>query len=154
MDDNSPYQASQTVPPIAASRPDTLGLPQNIARPIKHMWVLGFILSGFALVFSAILTVMMYRQFQHGDASLVMALFTVGGALLDALVFSGLAWGVRRRSRVAACILLGYYLVGQALFLTLGAGFVMFRLALITVVSIVFIRGTRATFAYHRHLSR
>jgi hypothetical protein len=151
MDDNSPYQASRTAPPIATSRQDTPGLPRNIARPIKHMWMLGFILAGFALVFSAILTVMMYRQFQHGEASLVMAFFTVGGALLDAVVFSGLAWGVRRRSRAAACILLGYYLVGQVLFLTQGVGYVLFRLVLITVVSIVFIRGTRAVFAWHRH---
>jgi hypothetical protein len=153
MDDNSPYQASPlaTAPQVQvqANR-----LPREITGPIKHMWVLGFVLAGFALTGTVILAVVMYRQFQHGDASLVMALFTVGSVLLDAVMFSGLSWGVRRRSRAAACVMLGYYLIGQALFLTQGLSFVAVRLAIITVVLIVFIRGARATFAYHRYRMR
>lgn len=154
MEAQSPYQASHAAMQVADPPRRAHGLPKRIGTPIKHMWVLGFVLAGFALLFSALLGFTMYRRFLLGDVSLVAVLLTAGTMFADGVVYSGLAWGVRRNSRVAASCLLGYYLVGQAMFMMQDLGYAIVRVAIIVVVTTVFVRGTRASFAYHRHRHR
>lgn len=155
MEDNSPYQASLTPPPISAKeqRP-AIEVPGEITRPIKYLWVMGFIMSGVALLVALIVFNSMYQGFKRGDVAGLAVILAVGGLFLDAVVYAGLSWGIRRKSRAAACILFGYYLVGQALFTMQNIGSLMFRLSIMAIVLIFLYRGTRATFAYHRHVTQ
>jgi hypothetical protein len=154
VEEHSPYQASDatTVPDDAQLRANRL--PQDISGPIKTMWVTGYVMATFALLISLILAFMMFRRLELGDVSTVEVLLTAGGAMLDAVVFAALSWAIRRHSRIAAWSILGYYLVGQALFLMQSSGAALFRLAVVTAVLIIFIRGLIAMNAYHRHLRR
>ncbi|WP_313343554.1 hypothetical protein [Stenotrophomonas sp.] len=151
MHTDSPYQASQVVVAPDHEQLRANQLPHAIGGPVKHLWVLARVLCALALLASIAAVATQWGNFRDGTLSLLMLLLSAGGILVDAVVFAGLSWGIRRYSRAAACAMLGYYLLGQLLFVFQNQSFVLVRLAIVIVVSLICVRGIRATFAYHRH---
>ncbi|MGH8045003.1 MAG: hypothetical protein ACREOX_10350, partial [Stenotrophomonas sp.] len=148
---DSPYQASSVA---VAPDPDALHanrLPHAIGGPVKHMWILARVLCVMALLASIASMILRWDSYRDGNVTLLGLLLSTGGILFDAVVFAGLSWGIQRYSRTAACALLGYYLLGQLLFVLQNQFLILVRLAIVIVVALICVRGIRATFAYHRY---
>lgn len=155
MEDNSPYQASHAAPAdktderLRANR-----IPHEIGGPVKHLWVLATVLGAISLLVSVVRFGPQYEAFRDGNISLLIMVIAVGATAVDGILYLAAAWGVRRYSRVAACLLLGYYLLGQTLSLLFTERSVLVGLPLAVIIAFMMIRGTRATFAYHRHAAQ
>lgn len=153
MQESSPYRAG-TASTHPTPRPHWDNAPHSIVGPIKQMWILAIGLAVVSLVMNGMAVAHLASIARDGSIALLVPLFTAAGAMLDAVIYLGLAWGVRRHSRAAACALLAYYLLGQALLMVLGQRSLLAVLPLTVIVSFVMIRGTLATFAYQRHVAQ
>jgi hypothetical protein len=153
MDDNSPYRVGTTTPP-AARRRAWDHAPHAITSPIRHMAALGAILAVVAL------GMVVYRLQDGIQISINTQAGRIGMSLaavfflVDAFIQIGLSWGVLRASRVAACLLLGYYVACKLLLTIVGGGMTLPGSAWMVVVIVFMVRGTVATFRYHRHLAQ
>lgn len=143
MEDQSPYQASRATPSaVRTDRRDEA--PREITSPIMHMWVLlalGAVLTGFG---TAVLLLTNPR-----DNMFLLAVMGVSFAF-----YAGAAFGVYKRSRVVACMALAMSAVGglgTLLNIANGQG-TLSGVGFTAVLLFVSIRGTLATFRYHRHL--
>lgn len=131
MNDN-PYAAPQAT---VADAPEPR-VPEEVAKKIRGAWI--------AAVVSGALT-------------LIIALVAIGGTaiaginawnLVDVALIFGLAWGIYRKSRACAVIMLIYFVVSKILFIieTGKPGGV--------VLSLIFIyyfwKGVQGTYEYHR----
>ncbi|WP_164668245.1 hypothetical protein [Virgibacillus doumboii] len=67
---------------------------------------------------------------------------------IDAVIFAFLAFGVFKKSRTCAIILLVYFILGQGITLLLGGSLAGIPLALLFLY--IYIQGIRGTFAYHK----
>lgn len=142
MEDNSPYQASR-VAPTAERRDHRDEPPREITSPIKHMWILlalGAVLTGFGGA-GLLLT-------NSGNTFL---LIVMGGSFVFYLLT---AVGVYKRSRIAACVALAICALGAlgTLFNIANGHGTLTGVGFSAVLAFVSIRGTLATFRYHRHL--
>jgi hypothetical protein len=154
MHKDSPYQASSAAPAPEDAQLRANQVPHSIGGPIKHMWIAALVLAAMSLVGDGITLGNLYEGFQDGNLALVDLLFVAFSALFNVAVLLGLAWGIHRYSRVAACALLTFYLLGQLAVLWVGQLTLLRGLSLVVIFSFVMIRGTLATFAYHRHLKQ
>ncbi|WP_421568785.1 hypothetical protein [Stenotrophomonas sp. PD6] len=154
MHKDSPYQASSTAPAPEHAQLRANQVPHAIGGPVKHMWIAALVLAAMSLAGDGIALANLYAGFQLGDQALIVVLFTAAGALFNVGILLGLAWGIHRYSRTAACALLAFYLLGQLALLWVGQLTVLKGLSLTVIFSFVMIRGTLATFAYHRHLKQ
>ncbi|MBT2766317.1 hypothetical protein J7J08_01535 [Stenotrophomonas sp. ISL-67] len=143
MEDQSPYQASHVAPRTAG--PDRRDeAPREITSPIKHMYVLVAVMGLFTATAAGFMVFAGPRQ------SLWMILplaFVVG-------IYFLAAFGVYKRSRVAACAVLamcGLSALGALANIANGQGSLS-GIGFLAVLTFVSIRGTLATFRYHRHL--
>ncbi|WP_411850270.1 hypothetical protein ACLB90_15330 [Stenotrophomonas sp. LGBM10] len=153
MDDNSPYQVGATTQ-AATPRRAWDHAPHAITSPIRHMAALGAILAVVTLGMVVyrlqdVIRVNLDTPVGRIGMSLAAAVF-----LVDACIQIGLSWGVLRASRVAACLLLAYYLAGKVFLMVVGDGLSLPGLAWMAVVSVFMVRGTMATFHYHHHLKQ
>lgn len=151
MEDSSPYQASSA--PIAPSPVERVKLPVEITRPIKTMWIVGLILAVFSVGKLLFILAPLLNDDSPSTSYLPLVLLA-GGLLLDVAIYGATAWGVRRRSRTAACLLLGYYLLGQILIIATGQRPVTAGLFMTIIMAFVMIRGTMETFSARRYITR
>ena len=84
------------------------------------------------------------------SGALPLAVPIDGWALVDAVIFAIVAWGIYQMSRVAAVAGLVIYILEKvymqvALGMRMGIGTLM-----VVVLILAFINGIRGTFAYHR----
>ncbi len=143
MEDQSPYQASRVTPRTTrADRRDEA--PQEILSPIRHMWILlavGAVLTGFGGA------VLLFTDVRANTYLLVV--------LGVSFAFYALtAFGVYKRSRAAACVavaMCGLGALGTLVNIANGQG-TLTGVGFTAVLTFVSIRGTLATFRYHRHV--
>lgn len=155
MEDHSPYQASHAAPTdTTTERLRVNRIPHEIGGPIKHLWVLAIVLGVISLLVSFSQLMPQIERFRNGDIALLLLVLTVGATAFDGVVYLATAWGIRRYSRAAACVLLGYYLLGQTLSFLFTQRSLLAGLSLAVIISFMMIRGTRATFAYHRYATQ
>lgn len=147
MEDNSPYQPSKVTPVARAS--DQLdwrdAVPSEITSRIKHMWIL-LVLTGVWMLSMALIMLANMPQFQAWLLGLVLALTSV---------YMLAAFGVYKRSRTVATIVLAFWALstlGTLLKFTTGEGN-MSGVGFTAVFGFVAIRGTFATYRYHRHMA-
>ncbi|TGY32722.1 hypothetical protein [Stenotrophomonas maltophilia] len=153
MDDISPYQVGTTTRP-AAPRRAWDHAPRPLTSPIRQMAALGAILAVLAVGMAVYhLGDAVQISIETSDGRIGMSL-AAAVFLVDACIQIALSWGVLRASRVAACLLMAYYLAGKVLLLVVGDGPTVPGLAWMVVVCGVMLRGTIATFRYHGHLKQ
>ncbi|MGH8038324.1 MAG: hypothetical protein ACREPC_05135 [Stenotrophomonas sp.] len=143
MEENSPYQASR-VAPTAERRDHRDEPPREITGPIKHMWILLTVM-GVVSVMGGVATL-----FLQGANTAILLL----PLALIAAVYLVLAFGVYKRSRVVATLVLTFSVLGALgglLNIVMGKGSLP-GLAFTTVFLFVSVCGTLATYRYHRHL--
>jgi hypothetical protein len=155
MEDNSPYQAGRAATETTdEARLRANRLPHDIGGPVKHMWIMGVVIAGFTVLSSLAALRPLSEEYRNGNLALLVLGVTAALMLLDAAIYLGLSWGVRRYSRAAACAMVGYYWLGQLLMISTGQRALTAGLGMMVIVSFVLIRGTLATFAYHRHMAQ
>lgn len=154
MEDSSPYQAPGSAPPApASSAAPPVRLPAEISRPITAMWVVALILAAISLAGLVYAVMQLLKPAGIAPPPLSAALMG-GGLLFDLGLYLGTAWGLRKRSRAAACLLLAYYLFGQVLTFVTGQRAPTTGLFMTIIVTFVMIRGTMETFTAHRYIAR
>lgn len=144
MEDHSPYQASRVVPAAATHRDWRDEAPREITSPIKHMWIMLTVMAAFALIGG------LGSLFLSSGNKLVLLLPLV----VLAAVYLALAFGVYKRSRTIATIVLvfcAFAALGGLLNILQGKGSLP-GLSFMAVFAFVSVRGTLATFRYHRHM--
>ncbi|WP_421568787.1 hypothetical protein [Stenotrophomonas sp. PD6] len=146
MEDDSPYKASRATSVAQPSyRLDWRDeAPREITSPIKHMAILLVVAGCLALITSLVP--------YFGDRPLHPTLLAL--ALCLTAIYMLLAYGVHRRSRVVASIVLAVWCLsalGTLLKIVGGQG-ALTGIGFTVIFGFVSIRGTLATFRYHRHL--
>ncbi|MDL5364668.1 hypothetical protein QSH18_03525 [Xanthomonas sp. NCPPB 2654] len=71
--------------------------------------------------------------------------------VIEAVFIAALAYGLQRKHRVAACVLLAYYALIRITFLLTGH---LDGAVLGVIVILVYLSAARATFQYHRWLQQ
>ena len=71
-----------------------------------------------------------------------------GSALFDAVLFAGVAFGIDRKSRVAALVGLGLYVVERFYMLATSGGSIGVGGVMAIILTLYFVHGVRGTFAY------
>lgn len=144
MEDQSPYQASRVAPAAATRRDWRDEPPREITSPIKHMWVL----LAIGAVAGGIGTVGLLASGDPANHPLLVV-------MAASFVIYGLAtFGVYKRSRAAACavlVLCGFGVLGTLLNISNGQGS-LGGVGFTALLAFVSVRGTLATFRYHRHM--
>jgi hypothetical protein len=114
-------------------RSEAFGMNREaIDKSIKTTWI--------AAVVSLVLTTIAWGAAMAGVPELAAFEY----AWIDVIIMAALAFGVYRRSRTAASLLVAYWLFNIAMMGTSGA--IVVRIILLGV----FIQGVRATFAHHK----
>jgi hypothetical protein len=144
MEDQSPYQASRVAPAAATRRDWRDEPPREITSPIKHMWVM----LAIGAVAGGIGTVGLLASGDPANRPLLVV-------MAASFVIYGLAtFGVYKRSRAAACavlVLCGFGVLGTLLNISNGQGS-LGGVGFTALLAFVSVRGTLATFRYHRHM--
>jgi hypothetical protein len=113
-------------------------VPAPILKKIRNAWVAGIISTVVTLVFTLL-----------AIAGTSIAGIT-GWQLLDVVLMAGLSYGIYRKSRTCAVLMLVYFLVSKILQVVEGGKPSGIVLAL--VFFYYYAHGVAATFAYHKHL--
>jgi serine/threonine-protein kinase len=131
--ENNPYKPPATNVELVETEPE---VPVEIAKKIRNGWVAGLVSVGFTLV-------------------LVMVSFTgtsVLGidawALLDVAFMAGLTFGVYRKSRTCAILLLAFFVLNKILMWVESNTLAGMPLAVI--FGWFYVQGVMGTFEYHR----
>ncbi|WNH51304.1 hypothetical protein [Stenotrophomonas oahuensis] len=148
MEDNSPYQASKVAPTAQrSSRVDWRDEPpREITSPIKHMWILLAVLGSFSVIGAVGVL------FMRGGAFNAVLLAPM---LILACVYLLLAFGVYKRSRIVATLVLsfcGLAVLGTVVNIVTGQGSLV-GIGFMAIFTFVSVRGTLATYRYHRHMA-
>ena len=133
MDDN-PYHHT----PTAAPSPTVMPVPATPVRGITAMWATGVLL-GAALLAAA------PWLLRNGLTTMIVL-----GVAGNAVIYLGLAYGVYRRSRIAACALLGYSALHAFAVMAAFAPVPVYLLPLPALLLWVMLRGTVACFRHHQ----
>jgi serine/threonine-protein kinase len=132
-----PYKA----PAVNVDRPETEPeVPPEILGKIRSAWIAGLVSIVFTLVFIAISL----------SGTSIMGINAWG--LIDVAVMGGLSYGVYRRSRTCAILLLAVFLINKILMWMEAGGPSGWLMAL--VFFLLFLQGVIGTFQYHRWLAR
>lgn len=75
-------------------------------------------------------------------------------AYVDALLFAGIAWGTRWRSRVFAIAGLSLFVIEKAFQIATQPDSIRFGIFLAVILLLCFIAGVRGNFAYQRYKAR
>lgn len=112
--------------------------PEAALRAIRHAAVAGLVsgsMTAVVVLFSVLVTPVLNQTW-------------VG--LVDAALIFGLTWGVHRRSRVAAVLLLGHFLYAKAAMFFVDPVVAAGGLVMGLVFAHFYLQGLRGTFACHR----
>jgi hypothetical protein len=132
---NNPY--APPAAPVADIAPTTV-VPAEVLKKIRNAWVAGAISTTVTLVITTLAV-----------AGTRLLGFT-GWEFFDVALLAGLTFGIYKRSRACAMVMVAYFVIskvllirstGQANGLVLGAVFLYF-----------YIQGAIGTFAFHRAL--
>lgn len=136
MEPSNPYTAPVThgVPPAPAD----LMLPEEITKPIRNGWVAACVSGALTLLFA---TLAANGKALPGMSSMMF---------IDVVLILGLGFGIYRKSRVCAVLMLVYFIASKILMLM--QGFNLVNIAFGVAFCIVYFQAARATFAYHAHL--
>ncbi|WP_386067081.1 hypothetical protein ACFJIW_21680 [Tahibacter sp. UC22_41] len=133
MDAENPYKA-----PVSTLEAPAVEVPADVLKRIKNAWVAGCISGGLTLV--VVLVAMSGADLPGIDAWM----------LPDVALIFGLTFGIYRKSRTCAVIMLVYYLASKILIMVeTGKPGGLFMSALFAYF---FWQGVSGTFAYHRFL--
>lgn len=146
MDDQNPYQAGE-VPPSTPMAPHWEQVPSGITRPVTQLWLLGAGLTVFTLATGG---------WTWAKNPNVFAMMNFIAAAMLSCVYLGLAVGVYKRSRVAACLTAALWAWVFVMHLRLdsaGMADTLRRMGMMVVIGVVVLRGTYATFRHHRYLA-
>jgi hypothetical protein len=128
----TPYEA-----PTATLVDQQALVAQSIRRDIRNGWIAG-VISGTVTVTAVVLSALWFSM--RGFSPL---------ALVDAAVVFALAYGIYRRSRVCAILLLCYFIVSKLFLITVDkTAFVAIPLAI--VFTYFYARAAIGTFRYHK----
>lgn len=133
MDAENPYEA-----PASTLEAPAVEVPADVLKRIRNAWVAGCISGGLTLV--VVLVAMSGADLPGIDAWM----------LIDVALIFGLTFGIYRKSRTCAVIMLVYYLASKILIMVeTGKPGGLFMSALFAYF---FWQGVSGTFAYHRFL--
>lgn len=144
MEEDSPYVASKADLSTAADGAAT-GVPGEITRPIKYLWILLAVQTGIAVVWGG------YQVLTAPS----MGLFLTALFGFTAVINTACAFGVYHRVywvAVVVTVLYGLSLAMEVFSLLMGNPRV-FPLLLGVVTILISIRGTQAIGDYHRFLA-
>ena len=110
--------------------------PPEIAKKIKGAWITGLVSAGMTLVFVGL--AMMGKSMLGVDA----------WALVDVALMAGLSYGVYRKSRTCAILLLALFALNKVLMYMESSA--VSGLLLTLLFFYFFIQGVVGTFQYHR----
>jgi hypothetical protein len=127
---------SEVLMPIVA--PD---VPDAILKKIRNAWTAGLI--------SAVITTIVVLIAMSGTSILGMSAYQ----LIDVAVILGLTFGIYKKSRVCAVLMLGYFAFAKYVLISEGhAGGSSLFMSLIFFY--FYVQGVIGTFAYHKHLKQ
>lgn len=133
--ENNPY-----APPTAnIELPDTvLIVPPNILKKIKHAWIACVISGCITLIYSLLAisgkSILGYSAWELVDTAFVFAL----------------AFGIYKKSRTCAVLMLVYFIASKIILIEASGKFTGIFLALIFIYC--YVQGVIGTFQYHRFL--
>lgn len=130
MQPSNPYAA-----PTAAALEQAPEVPVEISQHIRNAWIAACISGTLTLVVTLV------------SMSGTQILGTGAWNLVDVALIFGLAYGIKRNSRVCAVLMLAYFLMSKILVVVETGQFQGGLLALIFVY--YYLRGAIATFKYH-----
>lgn len=133
---SNPYMAPQA--PLDDARP-MAQVPEAILKKVRTGWIAG-VVSG-VLTLAITLFVMSGHKF----------LFFNAWSLVDVVLIFGLSFGIYRKSRVCAVLMLVYF-VGSKIFIYSQIGLPTGGLIMPIVFFYCFVLGVQGTFLYHRWL--
>ena len=134
MSSENPYQSTAAQVADGQSFVDT---PEQIAGKIQNGWIAGLITAGGSMLFGL---------WQFFINQIPASFF--GFVAVDALFVAALSFGVYRKSRVAAILLLVYYLLGRIGFYLEGGNLGGVFLQIIFLI--FFYQAAQATLKWHR----
>jgi len=134
MNSTNPYTA-----PSAVVADATVEVPLDIQKKIRSAWIAACI-SG-VLTLAVTLIAMFGAKLPGFDA----------WSLIDVAIIFGLAFGIYKKSRTCAVIMLAYFVASKIIIMVETGKPTGLLLAL--VFGYYFWQGVQGTFAYHRHLS-
>lgn len=133
---SNPYLAPEA--PLDDARP-TMQVPDAILKKIRNGWIAGLV--------SGVLTLVVTLLAMSGQK----ILFFNAWSLVDVALIFGLSFGIYRKSRVCAILMLVYF-VGSKIFIYAQAGFSGGGLIMPIIFCYCFFLGVQGTFLYHRWL--
>jgi len=113
-----------------------LAVPVNIAKMIKSGWIAGLISMGITLIF--VLWSFVGTPIMGIDA----------WALVDVGLMAGLSYGVYKKSRTCAVLLLAFFVIGK-IYMWVEAGSPN-GVIMAAIFAWYFFQGASGTFLYHR----
>lgn len=134
MSSENPYQSA---PEEAAKTNADVDTPAQIAGKIQNGWIAGLVMAGGSLLFG------LWQLFIN---QITASFF--GFVVIDALIVAAMSFGVYRKNRVAAIVLLVYYLLGRVAFYLEGGNLGGIFLQVIFLIFLY--QAAQATMKWHR----
>ncbi len=127
-------------PPVADVdlEPNKIEVPVEILKRIRNAWVTGIISGSITLIFTLIA--------MNGDQLMGFSVWN----LSDVALIFGLTFGIYKKSRTCAVVMLAYFLISKIIIISQTGSFNGSLLAIVFIYYYVY--GVIGTFAYHKHL--
>ena len=127
-------------PPVADVdlEPNKVEVPELILKRIKNAWITGIVSGTMTLLFTLIA--------MYGTNLLGFSVWN----LSDVVLIFGLTFGIYKKSRTCAVVMLAYFLISKFIIISQTGSFNGSLLAIVFIYYYVY--GVIGTFAYHKHL--
>lgn len=133
-------QTNPYTPPVADVdlEPNKIEVPVEILKRIRNAWVTGIISGSITLIFTLIA--------MNGDQLMGFSVWN----LSDVVLIFGLTFGIYKKSRTCAVVMLAYFLLSKIIIISQTGSFNGSLLAIVFIYYYSY--GIIGTFAYHKHL--
>lgn len=133
-------QSNPYSPPVADVdlEANKIEVPVEILKRIRNAWVTGIISGSITLIFTLIA--------MNGDQLMGFSVWN----LSDVVLIFGLTFGIYKKSRTCAVVMLAYFLISKIIIISQTGSFNGSLLAIVFIYYYVY--GVIGTFAYHKHL--
>ena len=133
-------QSNPYSPPSAEVHlePNKIEVPELILKRIKNAWITGIISGSITLIFTLIA--------MNGNQLMGFSVWN----LSDVVLIFGLTFGIYKKSRTCAVVMLAYFLISKFIIISQTGSFNGSLLAIVFIYYYVY--GVIGTFAYHKHL--